>query len=346
MQKTTHPKRRVKSAPGQMSLPITRQQKFTLLRNAKFLLPGSKVRSYSRVYELLEQIEIHTGDRGCRVRINQLAEKMHCSRATVMRATKLAESLGVLGVGRDGDGNNEYRRTGGIGPNWYKVFWDRVRGYCDKSIKILASSEQIRPATSSEENKTTLAVPTDRRGAAGEEWNRVRRELREFGVINAGTASDRAWGNGLSPTDCLALLANASDRPAGYWNDPSAVLYFRLINARPGAAPDQDWPEPSKGFLLRQKTAEEHKRSQQERQDQARQQQVSEAGKVSRAELEREYGHVLESMGQSDLDSLAEKTFGRGPTLVLYQRKGIKGGLIRQSLISAISKAERGISCK
>lgn len=339
--RTTEPKRRSPSLPGQMTLPVTRQQKFALLRNAKFHLPKeAKVRNFNRVHDLLEQIEVHTGAKGCRVRIAQLAEKMHCSRATVMRATKIAEQLGVLGVGRDGDNGNEYRRTGGIGPNWYKVFWDKVRDYCDRATKILAQQDQPTTAkTQIIESKEVdvRRVSSDRKGAAGVEWNRVRKELCEFGIVNSATAVDRAWGNGLSPPDCLALLAVAAERPAGFWDDPAAVLYHRLINARPGAAPDQDWPAASSKFLLREKREREREKIAQQAQEQRQQRERQQANKLSRADLEREFGPILDAMEQSERDSIAAEVL-RGPLLSIYRNRGHRSGMVRQELIAGISR--------
>jgi hypothetical protein len=346
--KLTHPRRRPKSAPGQYSLALTRQQKFALLRGANFRLPGSKVRTFSRVYELLEQIEIHTGLKGCRVRIGLLAEKMHCSKATVMRATKLAEQLGVVGVGRDRDGENEYRRTGGNGPNWYKVFWDKVRLYCSK--ETIAIAQQDRPAeqpTEGEQKKQTETreVRTDRTGATGDGWNRVRGELREFGVVNAVTAVNQAWTNGLSPADCLALLAHAGERPAGYWNDPPGVLYHRIINARPGAGPDQDWPKPSSKFLLQEKRDREKQREQSERQRAEIVSANSKSVSDLRIRSEAEFGPLLDAMDPDERNELARRQFGGGPLWQIYQRDGFGSGLVRVSLIAALRKERNRESC-
>ena len=320
-----------------MALALTRQQKFALLRGAVFRLPGSKVRSFSRVYELLEQIEIHTGIKGCRVRIGLLAEKMHCSKATVMRATKIAEQLGVIGVGRDRDEENEYRRTGGNGPNWYKVFWDRVAGYCDESTKRLAQQDRPKRSQTENEQKSREVLPV-RSGALGAEWNRIRDELREFGIASAGTAVDRAYNSGLSPADCLALLAFAANRPPGYWNEPAAVLYHRLGNARPGAPPDQDWPNPSPKYLLQEKREREKEREQVVRQQESATEHREQTSRTNRVAIEREFGPMLDQLSPDERDALARQRFGDGPLWKIYQRDGAAGPLVRASLIDALRK--------
>lgn len=331
--------RRRKSAPGQLVLTLTRQQRFALLRGAKFILPGSKVRSFSRVYELLEQVEIHTGVKGCRVRIGLLAEKLHCSRDTVMRTIKVAEQLGVLGVGRDRDSGNEYKRTGGNGPNWYKVFWDRVRGYCDDATR--RNAERDRPAKPEPEKVTRPRedFANDRRtGATGIEWNRVRVELRGFGVANAGNATDRAWANGMSPADCLSLLAYASERPAGYWNDPAGVLYHRIVNGSPASEPSQDWPKPSPSFVLNEKRQRERERIEAEQNRQAAESRERQVAEAKRKSIEGEIGPMLDRMPIDERDELARSVFGNGPLMRIYEAKGTTAKLVRSSLIQAIRK--------
>lgn len=327
----------MKDAPGQLHFVLSRQEKFALLRGAKFTLPKSKVRNFSRVYDLLEQIELKTGSDGCRARISNLAEAMHCSVSTATRTIKLAEDLGVLAVGRDWDQENQWRRKGGCGPNWYKVYWDKVRQYCDAETRSKADS--IAAGRQSKTAAADKSAPERKLVSSESGWAQVGRELQSFGVHAWGKAIDTARRIGLTAPDVMGLLAYAGEKPERYWDDPPAVLFHRICNASLGASSAQHWPPPSESWSRQQRRNAESAQRQAEAVRESQESIQVKATVVTRDRREAEFGPILDAMSDPEALELARTVFRGSEFMVMaYQSSGRGSVLCRQSLLAALEK--------
>lgn len=114
-----------RSAANQVCLPLTRRQRFGSLRAIDPDTLGVGRRAWSRVVDLLEQVELCSQRDGCHAYAETLAARMAggigVSESTLHRTRRLAQRLGLLATRHRHDGHRQQS-------NVWAVDWTRITG--------------------------------------------------------------------------------------------------------------------------------------------------------------------------------------------------------------------------
>ncbi len=266
----------------QKGLPLSRAQRIKALKAIDYrsLEPPVARKQWANVLDLLIQVECCSGRHGTHASLETLASRMRetigVSARTARRASKVAQSVGLLGV--------EYRSGR---RSIYRILWDRAvaLSQLDEETMGVAEPTKVQPlddSMSKSDEQVTVDPGQDATdpgqtvhdpgqgvihpGQNGRsyirnnlpvtylepppptpslrddsEWAAEEEELLRMGMRAAKAAVRLAKAAGCTLADWLPHREHWS-RHRRRWREPLGVLKHRLDTLRPGQPADQGWP--------------------------------------------------------------------------------------------------------
>ena len=240
---------RRQTLPGQLTLPLTRDDRLAIVDDVDPSVAGVSVRAWRSIRELLRQVEFCSGRSGCHARVDVLAARMGVTGRTVRRARQAAEVAGLLRV----------EPTPGRSHLW-AVSWTRLASARSKPHTAQVSGppdvlsappgrtvrppgQDVRPVKEYLEN---VKEPTTPDSVVG--------EIFAFGIDQAARAVQAARSQGATEDAIRAVVAEWRTR-SDHWAHPEAALYRRLMRWRPDLPPSSGWPAPRDAVLRAERRA-------------------------------------------------------------------------------------------